>query len=333
MYRAIAMGSITPLIDEADTVWGTQKSERNEDLRGLVNGGHRRGSFVLRVNNRKGGEVEKFETFAPVVLAGIGDLPDTIVDRSVVITMRRRLHNEKVEPFRMRKAEAETEPLKEKIEQWVNAHGVTLSEIETVLPDGIEDRAADVWEPLVIIGDQAGEKWSQRLRLAAKVLNAQRVDADESLGIKLLKDCQSVFENSERLTTSVLLKRLTSLEESQWSDLYGKCLSALGLSKMLSQFDIKPDTHRFGEKSLRGYLRENFMDAWDRYLEPPIPPIDPQHPQQVQQGGLLPPSTAIPEDSKPSECNDDTQNNLHTEDPFSGQLFPQTPPSAHRDKA
>jgi hypothetical protein len=283
MYRAISMEPITPLIDEADTVWGTQKSERNEDLRGLVNGGHRRGSFVLRVNNRKGGEVEKFETFAPVVLAGIGDLPDTILDRSVVITMRRRLHNEKVESFRMRKAEAETEPLKTKIEEWVNSHGVTLSEIEPSLPDGIEDRAADVWEPLVIIGDQAGEIWSQRLRLAAKVLNALRVDADESFGVKLLKDCQSVFENAERLTTSDLLNRLTSLEESPWSDLYGKCLTALGLSKRLAQFGIKPGTHRFGERTVRGYLRSDFKDAWDRYLENTVTPEAVKHPQQAQQ--------------------------------------------------
>lgn len=35
------------------------------------------------------------------------------------------------------------------------------------LPEGIEDRLADVWEPLVVVADLAGRDWPQRSRVAA----------------------------------------------------------------------------------------------------------------------------------------------------------------------
>ncbi|AKN73650.1 hypothetical protein QR97_31295 [Streptomyces sp. PBH53] len=42
----------------------------------------------------------RFHTFAMAALAGIGDLPDTIMDRSVVMRIRRRRNGEKVSEFR-----------------------------------------------------------------------------------------------------------------------------------------------------------------------------------------------------------------------------------------
>ncbi|RBM05177.1 hypothetical protein DEH69_28345, partial [Streptomyces sp. PT12] len=80
----------TFLVDEADTLFGTAKAaERNEDLRGLLNAGHQRNRPTLRVTGPEHTPVA-FPTFAMAALAGIGDLPDTIMDRSVVIRMRRR---------------------------------------------------------------------------------------------------------------------------------------------------------------------------------------------------------------------------------------------------
>lgn len=45
-------------------------------------------------------EVRPFQTFAMVALAAIGDcLPETVLDRSVVIRMRRRAPAERVDSF------------------------------------------------------------------------------------------------------------------------------------------------------------------------------------------------------------------------------------------
>lgn len=80
----------TLLVDEADTIFGTPKqAERNEETRGLLNAGHQRGRYVTRVVGNDH-TPHKFATFAMAAIAGIGDLPDTVMDRSVVIRMRRR---------------------------------------------------------------------------------------------------------------------------------------------------------------------------------------------------------------------------------------------------
>ena len=71
--------------DEVDTFPSPRSGQQHEELRGLVNAGHRRGAVAHRCVVEKGVKVEEFPAFAPAALAGIGDLPDTILDRSVVV--------------------------------------------------------------------------------------------------------------------------------------------------------------------------------------------------------------------------------------------------------
>ena len=71
-------------------------------MRGLLNAGHQRNRLRTRVVGNDH-TPHKFATFAMAALAGIGDLPDTIMDRSVVIRMRRRAEGESVKPFRSRR--------------------------------------------------------------------------------------------------------------------------------------------------------------------------------------------------------------------------------------
>ena len=72
------------LLDEADAIWYGKGT--NEELRSLVNGGHRKGNTVLRmVGEGAAMKNHRFETFAAIALAGIGDLPETGIDRCVVL--------------------------------------------------------------------------------------------------------------------------------------------------------------------------------------------------------------------------------------------------------
>jgi len=90
VVRSIGADPPTLLVDEADTLWGSKKqADSNEDLRGLLNAGHQRNRPMLRwdVTTRT---LDQLDTFAMAMLASIGDLPDTIMDRAVVIRMRRR---------------------------------------------------------------------------------------------------------------------------------------------------------------------------------------------------------------------------------------------------
>jgi hypothetical protein len=97
LFRKVgdAAGLPTILYDEIDTVFGP-KAKENEELRGLLNAGHRRGAVAGRcVVRGRTVETEEIPAYCAVALAGLGDLPDTILTRSVIVKMRRRAANRK----------------------------------------------------------------------------------------------------------------------------------------------------------------------------------------------------------------------------------------------
>jgi hypothetical protein len=263
----------TLLMDEADTYLGWKVAREHEDVRGLVNAGHRRGAVAYRVSVEKGITVQEFPAFAAVALAGIGDLPDTILDRSVVVSMKRRAPCEQVDPFRRRHVEPTTVTLTEALEGWAAGAVPALeAHLESIdLPAGIEDRPADVWEALVAIGDLASETWSVRLRQAAVTLNGQREERDPSLGVQLLKDVRATFERLEvdRIASAKLAEELAGIEGAPWSNLRGVPIDANGIARRLKPYSIRPAAHWIDGATHRGYLREDFYDAWMRYLPPP----------------------------------------------------------------
>lgn len=261
---------VTLLMDEADTYLGWKVAREHEDIRGLVNAGHRRGATAYRMKMEGGAQVVEFPAFAAVALAGIGDLPDTIIDRSVVIAMKRRAPSEPVEQFRRRLVEPQVAHLVDAIEVWAEtAVDLLVEVIDTmVMPDGIEDRPADVWEPLIAIGDLAGEPWADRLRTAATELNQLREARDPSLGVQLLGDVRRVFDRLgvDRITSADLATALAAIEGAPWADLRGVPIDKQGIAKRLKPYGVRPEVHRFGDTTARGYRREDLHDAWTRYL-------------------------------------------------------------------
>ena len=92
-------GLPTILYDEVDTLFGSKVQDTGE-VRGLLNAGHRRGAVAGRcvvVGQRV--QTEEIPAYCAVALAGLGNLPDTIASRSILIEMRRRAPDELVEPF------------------------------------------------------------------------------------------------------------------------------------------------------------------------------------------------------------------------------------------
>lgn len=270
IFRRIGDGHPpTLLIDEADSMWGTkQAAENNEDLRALVNAGYQRNRPALRCVGPQQTPTE-FPTFAMVALAGIGTLPDTITDRAVNITMRRRAAGEYVSAFRYRRDELPLEDLRARLAQWAGGMLDKLGTAEPVLP--VDDRAADTWEPLAAIADAAGGAWPQRVRAAAvrMVDDAKDTEADASLGVRILTDCRDVFKKAGEpiMASQELVERLQSVEESPWASF---ALDQRGLARRLRTYGIRSIRFRpGGENQLRGYRLEDFADAFARYLPPP----------------------------------------------------------------
>lgn len=270
LFRVVSddAGPPTILFDEIDTVFGPRAKD-NEDIRGMLNAGHRRGATSLRcVVRGKSIEVEEFPAYCAVALAGLGDLPDTILSRSVVIKMRRRSPTEHVEPFRHRLHAPEGHALRDELAAWANTVRPRLVGVWPDMPEGIEDRNADVWESLLAVADVAGGDWADRARVAAVALVADLREGTPSLGIRLLADVRSIFEatGDVALSTDGLLTKLRGIEEAPWADLRGRELDARGLASRLRKYEIKPKTIRVGDSTPKGYAREDFADAWSRYL-------------------------------------------------------------------
>lgn len=265
-------GRPTILYDEIDTVFGPRAKD-NEEIRGLLNAGHRRHAVAGRCVVR-GKEIftEEIPAYCAVALAGLGDLPDTIMTRAIVIRMRRRAPDEVVEPYRRRVHRPEGERIAGALAEWAASVEDDLTDTWPDMPDGIEDRHADVWEALLAIADAAGGAWPELARAAAVSLVSLVSDAKggtHSLGIQLLADLRTIFGDNDVMTTSLLLLELCAIDDSPWGDLRGKPLDARGLSNRLRQYGVTPKQVRVGDKTQKGYRREDLHDAWSRYLSRP----------------------------------------------------------------
>jgi putative DNA primase/helicase len=265
-FRAIDAMQPTVLIDEADTFLA-----RNEMMRGVINAGHSRATAsVLRsvVDGKDGWESRRFNVWAAVAIAAIGDLPGTIEDRSVKIALRRRRADEPVERFRIDRL-AEYEPLARKAARWAADHDAVLSAADPEVPAELHDRAADNWRPLLAIADAAAGEWPERGRRAAIALTRDSAEK-EAPGIMLLGDLRELFaaEPSGVLFSKEIVAALAKREDRPWAEYRdGRPITKNQLAELVKKYGIPRNrTQRRGKRTDKGYRAEWFADAWARYL-------------------------------------------------------------------
>jgi hypothetical protein len=281
LVRKVAAETPTLLLDESDAAFKGDR-EYAETLRGVLNAGFRRGGVAsLCVGQGASLTYKDFGVFCPKAIAGIGTLPDTVADRSIPIELQRRRPGERVERFRLRKVGPQALPLQEAAAAWAQAHLEALAEAEPELPEELDDRAQDIIEPLLAIAEEVGGEWPVRARQAAvALLTGEHREDSESLGVRLLRDCRTAFNESgeDNLATGKILAQLRAPEDAPWRALQGEPLDATRLARMLKPYGIKPKKLREGEDTFRGYCRAWFEDAWARYL-----PAIPENPERVEQ--------------------------------------------------
>ena len=267
LYRRIGAGEVTILLDEADAKWKRGKADESaEALRSIINAGHRQSATVGRVEmNGQAATLTRFRCYAPAAIAGIGNLPDTIMDRAVIVRMRRRAPGERIRDYRERITRPEGEQLRDELARWGADVAGRVGEPWPQMPPGVADRPADVWEPLLMVADLAGGDWPQRAREACTAFVAGARDDNASLGARLLDDLRDVFGDEGQLSTETILGKLHALEEAPWADWYGKPLDARQLAKLLKPYGAKPAVIRIRDSTPRGYRAADLADAWKRY--------------------------------------------------------------------
>lgn len=224
----------TLLYDEIDTVFGPKAKKDNEDVRAILNAGHRKGATSGRCAVQgKTVLPEEIPAYCAVALAGLGWLPDTLLSRCVIIRMRRRKPSERLD-----RIDAALSSLK--------AIGYAMT-----LRHGQLERAP---------------RLTKAARVAAVALVALTREEGRSLGVQLLDDIRTVFGDKPAMSTKGLLAALCNLEESHWNDIRGNPLNDRGLAHRLKQYGMKSRTVRIGETTPKGYAKADFHEAWECYL-------------------------------------------------------------------
>ncbi len=264
----------TIFMDETDALF-VGKTENAENIRGIVNGGYRRGATVGRAEIKEKTVVPRdFPVFAPLCMAGIGNMPETIEDRAIICHMKRRVESEHIRSYRERIVERESAVFREQLEVWTDAQIGRLEEYGEQdypkMPAAIHDRVADVWEPMFIVAQLAGGDWLEWLTDVAPRIVAEQQSDTSSLGELLLADIRDVFDSMriERIEAKQLVAELNRLEERPWASMGadGGGITTAYVSRTLRDFGVRSShTVNFNGARARGFMRSDFEDAWARY--------------------------------------------------------------------
>ena len=271
LVRKIDSAAPTLLLDESDAAFQGDK-EYAEALRGVLNAGYRAsGKATVCIGQGMNITTKDFRTFCPKAIAGIGELPGTIADRAIRIELRRRTTDEACERWRERDGRREATPILDALVRWATPSVVdALRDARPDLPVALNDRSADVWEPLLAIANLAGGNWPDRAVLAAVRLSGD-VTETRDVNVDLLHDIHHVFEDEQAtfLASKILVEKLAAMEDRPWADWrQGKPITPRAVADRLKTFGIVPVANTTG--TARGYYRDRFEDAWSRY--PPTKP-------------------------------------------------------------
>jgi hypothetical protein len=212
------------------------------------------------------------------MFTGRATLPDTLADRCLPIRLRRRRRGETIEPFRRRDALPKLATLRERIAAVVDGSRIeVLAAARPDVPAELEDRQADLWEPLLAIADEAGGDWPRRARSAAVAIHADGAVASETEGVAMLRDCARIFVEAgvAKLPTRELGRRLVDLDDASgpWAEDWSRLVSdanwkAIGwrIRRLLRPFGIESTKIRLPDGSTaQGYRVGDFVDPIERY--------------------------------------------------------------------
>lgn len=272
LFRMMEAEQPTVLIDEVDQLLGGDEHTDGEPspLIGLINGGFRRGNQVWRMVGQGADlKYQSFNVFGAVALAGIGRVADTIADRSITVNLERLPAGHHVESFRHREVVETTTALRRRLAAWTSRHDDELRAARPAMPDGVIDRAADIWEPLIAVADIAGGRWPTSVRAAATHMVAAHLveDSDATLPVRLLADVLVVWSfGADRMRSRELVDALNGLDDSPWADMRrGSGITMNWLANRLRPFGVSSRNVRESGNQGKGYYWDELVPVWDRY--------------------------------------------------------------------
>lgn len=267
LFRLIESQCPTLILDEAESLSG--RTDRAEALRSLLNAGNRKGTKVYRCDGNTHA-LKDFEVYCPKVFCCIGGLPDTIADRSIVVSMQRKKPGEDVERFTFREVGPEGEALRRRVETFAETSRPAIeSAYQTLRLPFLSDRDEENWLPLFAVLAVAHPSRTDELRRCAERLTQQKAanDEDETLALRLLGDLRDVWPEGEAASfTTHLLESLKGIGDAPWAG--DVELTARKMARFLRPFGVQPRQVRVGPETAKGYAFDELEAAFVRYLAP-----------------------------------------------------------------
>lgn len=288
VFRLIEDESPTLFFDEAES----QSSEAADTMREVMNSGYRRGQFVPRVSNNA---VKEWPCYCPKVFILIGDVRDTLRDRSIVVRMKR---SSVAKRFVYELARGEGNLIGGRIKELADTFkSAIMSNYYNHAPlEFIQDREEEIWMPFFAITetllpskvldltqcavDMATEK-TVPIRKYVSLRDAEQNAEAEEYRERLLRDMITVMGSHKSIPTATVVDALRALPAGPWRKFRGEGITHKTLSLLLDVFGIHPRVLRMrpsdkktkGKRghepgdTKRGYRREDVEAALHRMGE------------------------------------------------------------------
>jgi len=249
----------TILIDEVDEMF--KDKENGHTLVAVLNGGYGyNGTVISSVARGNTWQSKRYETFCPVALSGIKDIPlPALASRCIVLRLQKVLkykikQKEKLKTHK-REYRKHFEELQSKLLRW--SQDVELDD-DVEMPDDWEARFCDNWRPLFAIA-----KSFDCEQMVIETANNFIEEDDDDKNLKVLKDALEVFDEEKKWSSEFCAELNTETYYQIFN--FSKGITPDNLAKLLKPFGIRPKSIRKGEKTYKGYERKQFVPHWQAH--------------------------------------------------------------------
>lgn len=273
LFRIIQDNKPTIMWDEAETL----SSEASTITRAFLNVGYRKGQTIPRAT---GQDVTQWPTYCPKVFVLIGDVYDTLRDRSIIVEMQR---GEPKTRFAYETAKADGEEIGQAIKCLVAEN---LEKIQSCYSSMdirfLTDRDSEIWRPIFALAqaiepesipelsriavDMATEKTANVKRYGyVNQEEQERIVEREEYAKRLLADMLKIVGNDKAIPSAKCIFRLREIGIAPWRKYQGTGLDMTMLADLLGIYELRPKPCRIGENVFRGYTRKDILAAAKKY--------------------------------------------------------------------
>lgn len=250
IYRTFEAYDPKPVlgIDEVDLVFGRAgSSSSNTNVLQILNKGYENGGYVLRARGQN--DVQRFDVYGPVVMAGLGILPSALFTRCITVNMRKPIEGETFTPYRRRVHLALYEDVRESLSKWSSKVKKDFGVAFPDLPEEVKNRDAELYEPLIEIADAAGGEWPERARKAAVYLVERGSQKEEPVpSVALVKQLKKEFAKRDRVPQADVAKAL------------GWNVRTVG--KVAREMEMPPVGFRLDGEVTKGFRKQQFEEVF-----------------------------------------------------------------------